>query len=127
MSAKKNMRGFSIINLLIVAIVIVFAITISVNLVPPYLHDYAIQDAMDDLAADPDLTQMSKAKMHDLFVRKLQVNYISNVSPDALVISKKGDNTYLSLKYEVRTHLIANIDAVLMFEHEVKVDKASKS
>ncbi|MBS0286141.1 MAG: DUF4845 domain-containing protein [Proteobacteria bacterium] len=123
----KKMRGVTVINLMIAAIVIVFTIAIAVNLVPPYMHNYAIKDALNELAANPDITQMSKTKLRDLFVRKLQVNYITNVSPDALVIVKKEGATYLSMKYEVRVHLIANIDAVILFDEEAKVGESAKS
>jgi hypothetical protein len=39
-----------------------------------------------------------------------------------LVLDKKDGKTTLSLKYEVRVHLIANIDAVLMFDEEAVVE-----
>jgi len=126
LNLKRNMRGVSVISLLIVAIVIVFAVTISVNLVPPYLQHYAVKGVLKDLATNPELAQMTKAKLRDLFIRKLQVNYITNVNPEALVIDKKADDTYLALKYEVRVHLISNIDAVFMFDDEVKVEKNAK-
>lgn len=126
-TSMHKMRGITMLSLLMAAIVIVFTIAIAVNLVPPYLHNAAIKDALAELAANPDVTQMSKAKLRDLFVRKLQVNYITNISPDALVINKKEGALYLSMKYEVRVHLIANIDAVIMFDEEAKVGESAKS
>ncbi|MBI2790864.1 MAG: DUF4845 domain-containing protein [Gammaproteobacteria bacterium] len=123
---KKSMRGVTVINMLVVAIVIVFAVVIAINLIPPYLHNFAVKDAIEELAKNPDAKNMTKAKIKDLLSRKLQVNYIKDVSPDALVLEKKDGKTILTLKYEVRVHLIGNIDAVLMFNEEAVVGESSQ-
>ncbi|MGD9591995.1 MAG: DUF4845 domain-containing protein [Candidatus Berkiella sp.] len=119
--SKHNMRGVTVLNLLVAAIVIVFAVTLAVRLVPPYLNSFAVRDAIKEMAADPNLTTYSKAKMKDMFTRKLQVNYIGNISPDSLVLEKKDGVPYLKMKYEVRLHLIGNMVAVLLFDEEEKV------
>ncbi len=122
-ASKKSMRGITVLNLLVIAIILVFAVVISMHLIPPYLHNFAIKDALEDLAQNPDLSTFTKAKVKDLLARKLQVNYISEISPEALVIDKKdGKVTSLGLKYETRVRLIGNIDAVVMFDERVKVE-----
>ncbi len=122
-ASKKSMRGFSVLGLLSIAIIVVFVVVISMHLIPPYLHNFAIKDALEDLAKNPDISTFSKAKIKDLLSRKMQVNYVSEISPDALVIDKKdGKVTSLGLKYESRVRLIGNIDAVVMFDEQVKVE-----
>ncbi len=123
----KQQRGITIVNLLVAAIVIVFSVLLSVRLVPPYLNNRAVKDAMNELAANPDIRNFTKAKMRDMIVRKFQVNYINTISPDALVLTKKGDNAYLKMKYEERVHLIGNIDAVVMFDEEVRIGGNTQS
>ncbi len=122
-ASMKSMRGITVLNLLVIAIIIVFAVVISMHLIPPYLHNFAIKDALEELAQNPDLSTFSKAKVKDLLARKLQVNYISDISPYSLMITKKDSKvTSLGLKYEVRVRLIGNIDAVVMFDEQVKVE-----
>lgn len=119
--SKHSMQGVTVLNLLIAAIIIVFAVTIAIRLVPPYLNSFAVRDAIKEMALDPNLPTYTKAKMKDMFTRKLQVNYITNVAPETLVLTKKDNSSYLTMKYEVRVHLIGNMDAVLMFDEEEKV------
>ncbi len=119
--SKHGMRGVTVLNLLVAAIIIIFGVTLAIRLVPPYLNSFAVRDAIKELAANPELPGYSKAKLKDMFTRKLQVNFISNVTPEALVLVKKGNEAYLTMKYEVRVHLIGNMDAVIMFNEEEKV------
>ncbi|MBS0289886.1 MAG: DUF4845 domain-containing protein [Proteobacteria bacterium] len=122
-----SMRGFSILSLIIIALLVIICTIITIRLVPPYMHYFAVKDAMEQMAADPNVAQMSPLKLKDTFSRKLEVNYITSVSPEALVIEKQNNKPEaLTIKYEERVHLIANIDAVLTFENEVKFSEKTK-
>ncbi|MBN9287096.1 MAG: hypothetical protein BGO43_11980 [Gammaproteobacteria bacterium 39-13] len=118
----KSMRGITVLGMLITVVLLVFVVVLGINLAPPYIHHFAVQDAMESLAKDPELKSMSKAKLRDMFLRKLQVNYITNIPADKLEVTKKDGKTALTLNYEVRVHLVANIDAVIKFNEEALVE-----
>lgn len=118
----KSMRGITFLGMLVAVVILVLVVVLGINLVPPYIHHFAVKDAMESLAKDPEIKGMSKAKLRDLFLRKLQVNYITNVPADKLEVIKKDGKTALAINYEVRVHLIANMDAVIKFNEEALVE-----
>lgn len=119
----RKQRGVTLLGMLTAVIILVFVAVLIINLAPPYIHHFAVKDALKSLAEDPEIKNMSsKAKLRDTFLRKLQVNYVTNIPADKLEITKKDGKTFLTIDYEVRVPLIANIDAMIKFNDEAVVE-----
>lgn len=118
MKPINHMRGATLITILVMALLVIFACVIVIRLVPPYLSNYGVQDALKELAATPDADHFSVPKLKDSLSRKLQASYVKGVTADNLEIIKVDKQVTLKMKYESRVHLLGNIDAVLMFDNE---------
>lgn len=118
----KSMQGMTVLGMLFTAFLVIIVVVLAINLIPPYLHFYAIKESMETMAKDPETPKMSKAKLRDTFIRKLQVNDIKDVAPEALTIEKKDNKNFLMINYEVRTHLVGNIDAIIKFNEQVMIE-----
>ena len=118
----KSMKGVTVLGMLFSALVVIFVVIIGMNLAPPYLSHYKVQESLKALAKDPNVREMSKPKIKDYLARKFQVNSVRNVSANDLEIEKKDGKTYLNLRYEVRVHMVGNVDAVLKFEDQAMVE-----
>ncbi|HRE33000.1 MAG TPA: DUF4845 domain-containing protein, partial [Candidatus Berkiella sp.] len=103
------------LGMLIAIVIVCFAVMLLIDVVPPYMQHSAIQEALKDIAKDPNTQQMSKAKLRDKLERRLQVESINYIQGDNLDVEKKDGKTYLSLKYERRIPVIANVDFVFKF------------
>ncbi|MCS5711084.1 DUF4845 domain-containing protein [Candidatus Berkiella aquae] len=119
--SKKN-KGISILGMLITIVIICFGVMLLIDVVPPYMQHSAIQEALKDIAKDANASQMSKAKLRDKLERRLQVESINYVHGDNLEVEKKEGKTYLSLKYERRIPVVANVDFVFKFNDQVVVE-----
>lgn len=119
----RKIKGITITSFLFVLIVIGFAVKLAIPIAPVYFDHYTINNAMKALAKEPDVAKMSKAKVRDLFQRKLQVNNVKNVGPDDLQFEKVDGEPFLILSYEVRKHVIGNIDAVMVFKEQVSMSE----
>jgi hypothetical protein len=52
----------------------------------------------------------------------MDVNDVKGIDPRAFTVQRSGDDSYdVSVAYERREHLFLNLDAVLTFEHAVRV------
>ncbi len=118
----KSMQGMTVLGMLFTAFMIIVVVILAIDFVPPFLNHYAIKESMESLAKDPEINKWGKAKLRDMFIRKLQVNDIRNVPPELLVIEEKDKKHYLTINYEVRTHVVANIDAVIKFNEQVMIE-----
>lgn len=114
----KSMRGATVLGILTVALVIIFVMVIAIQLVPPYLQHYELKSIVADLVKEPNVKDMSNAQIKEILSRRFQMNNIKNVPLNALIIEKKEGNLNLYLDYEVRVHVIGNLDAMIKFNHE---------
>lgn len=115
------MKGMSVLGILFVAIVLVFAVLILMRLVPPYIDFSEVKDSVEILAKDSKAANMSKPQIREMFSRRLHVNNINNIDPSKLEIVNDKGKRILSITYETRVHVIANIDAVLTFQTQATV------
>lgn len=118
----EKQKGVTVLQILFYGIFIALGVVISVNLVPPYLEHMSVKGALNDLSKQTEIKNQSPRKIQDFLLRRFQVNDVRNVKATDLEIDKRDGKMSLSLSYEVRVHLIGNIDAVLVFDDKVEVE-----
>lgn len=113
---KRNQSGITLIGfILVLAMVGVFAY-MGMKLLPMYSEYYSVKQALQGLAGEPGITTKDPAKVKDLFFRRLYISYAENVKPQHVKIERKGSSYLMTVKYEIRRPLIANLDVVGRFE-----------
>ena len=118
----KHQKGMSFIQILFFACILIFVGTLGFTLAPPYLEHLTIKKSLQDLAKQPDIKTQSTGKIRDLLLRRFQVNNIKNVKATDLDVDKRDGKIYLSMDYEVRVHVMFNVDAVVKFNEVVLVE-----
>lgn len=93
-------------------------LTVFFKLLPIYIQDYEIKAAFDKVAHHADIKDQMPEQIRDSFGKYLRVNSINDVSADKLMIQEKDNKRILSLNYEVRKNLVANIDLVVFFDYQ---------
>lgn len=117
-----NQRGMSVLGMMVTIFIIIFAVLLVIKALPPYMQAYAVREALNDIAKEPNATQMGKGKIKDKLERRLQVDGINAAITDNLVIDKQDGKVLIVLKYEKRVAVIGNIDFVFKFDEQVKVE-----
>lgn len=118
--------GMGVAGIGIVTLMTVLFFTIFLKLVPAYLEHYSVKVSLESLADDPVLTEHnskpSKRKILSYFRRRLDVNDVESINFAKDVKIKSVDRGYkLVVKYDYRTHMMGNIDAIVYFTDEVVV------
>ena len=115
---KRTQRGMTLIGFLIVlAVVGVFAY-MGMKLIPMYSEYYAVKQALQGLATEPEIASKDPSKIRDLFFRRLYISYAENIKAEHVKLERKDAGYVMKVKYEVRKPLIANLDVVGRFEAE---------
>ncbi|MFW5825041.1 MAG: DUF4845 domain-containing protein [Marinobacter sp.] len=117
MKQPSHQRGASTLGILVAVLFFGSLLTLVIKLGPVYLDDYTVQGALEGLDGEEGLSDMTPADVRRLVTRRLSVNNIDGFSAKDIKIEKDGDTVILSLDYEVRTHVVSNVDAVISFSH----------
>lgn len=115
---KRTQGGMSLIGFIVVLGVVGVFLYVGMKLIPMYSEYFAVKKALSGLANEPGITTQEPARIRDLLFRRLEVSYSENVKPENVKIVRKDSGYLMTVKYEVRRPLIANLDVVGRFDAE---------
>lgn len=115
---KRTQRGMTLIGfILVLGVVGVFAY-MGMKLIPMYSEYYGVKQALSGLASEPEIATKDPAKIKDLFFRRLYISYAENIKAEHVKLVRKDAGYVMTVNYEVRKPLIANLDVVGRFTAE---------
>ena len=123
---KRTQRGMTLIGFVIVLGVVGLFAYVGMKLVPMYSEYYAVKQALAGLKAEPGIANKDPAKIEDLFFRRLYISYAENVKPANVTIERADRGWLMTVQYEVRKPLIANLDVVGKFNTSEELTNASR-
>ncbi len=110
-----HQRGASMVGWLVGAVALVSIITLLLRLGPHYLDFRTLQAVMDGLPADQ-VHEMDFRSVRELLQKRFLINNIrSKKVRDIVSFERTKKDTQVNISYEVREHIVFNIDAVLTF------------
>ena len=113
---KRTQGGMTLIGFVIVLAVVGVFIYMGMKVIPMYSEYYAVKQALQGLAGEPGIADQSPAKIKDLFFRRLYISYADTVKSEHVKVVRKDAGYVMTVKYEVRKPLIANLDVVGKFD-----------
>lgn len=121
MTRMYSQRGATLISMLALAVMLGTLVTMGLRLLPAYLEYRSVRSVLLNIAGDSSLRE---APIRDVRVRLdnlFNTNQIKALRASEVKVTRDRGKLELDGRYEVRTHLIANIDAVVRFEDLVFV------
>ncbi|HEY5804399.1 MAG TPA: DUF4845 domain-containing protein [Lysobacter sp.] len=122
---KRTQSGMTLIGFVIALAVAGVFIYMGMKLVPMYSEYYAVKEALRELSKESGIAQKDPGSIKDLFFRRLYISYAENVKPENVKIARKDSGYTMSVDYEVRRPLIANIDVVGHFTAEQLLSRSA--
>ncbi len=124
MNLPASQRGMSIWSMLLIASMVVTSFLAGMRIVPIYLSNMAVQSSLQGLAADPEAATMSKSQLRNRLMRRLEVDDMDDViDAKQIKLQRVEGGTLISVDYENRIPLVANIDLVGKFAESAVVPK----
>ncbi len=115
---NRKQQGFTLTSFLAILVVVGSLLFVGMKILPMYQEFYAVKAAMKGVADEPGSANMNRAKVMDLFFRRLDMSYSNNVKPANVKIERSPGGLKMKVYYEVRKPMIGNIDVVGRFEAE---------
>lgn len=117
MKYSHRQRGASTLGILVAVLFFGSLLTLLIKLGPAYLDDYTVQEALTGLDGEEGLSRMTPADVRRLITKRLSVNNVSGFNAKDIQVEKNEEMVTITLDYEVRTHVMSNVDAVISFSH----------
>lgn len=116
MRAPARQRGLSLVGLIVVSILLVFAALVGMKTVPALLEYAAIKRAV----AQAVQRGTTATEIRSAFEQVAAVEDISSIRGKDLEIGKQGDRTVVAFRYERRIPLFGNVTLLLDFDGEAR-------
>ena len=120
---KRTQRGMTLIGFIIVLAVVGIFAYMGMKVIPMYSEYYSVNQAVNGLASEPGVAGLDVSKVRALFFRRLYVSYSENVKEGNVKLQRKGTSWLMTVDYEVRRPLIANLDVVGNFHVEKELKR----
>lgn len=115
---KQTQRGMTMLGFLITLCLVIFFAYVGMKVVPMYIEYYSVKKMLATISKNPEAASGSKEKIRDLFRRSLEIDYVKVVTPDMLKIESTDGGVKMTVDYERRENLMANLDVVGKFQAE---------
>jgi hypothetical protein len=115
---KRTQSGITLLGFIFVLGVAGLFIYVGMKVIPMYSEFYSVKQSMDGLAMEPGISTAAPDRIKSLFFRRLYVNYSDNVKPENVKIERGENGWHMTVSYEVRRPMIANLDVVGNFVAE---------
>lgn len=112
---RQQQRGITMIGMLFVGIIIVFAALLAMKLIPAYTEFLTIQKILKDMGSEIGSKGMSNTEIRERFDKRAEVDNIKTVKSSDLNISHAGGRTVVSVEYSFQTELIGNVSLLVDF------------
>ena len=109
---KRNQSGMTLIGFILILGMVGVFIYMGMKLIPMYSEYYAVKQALKEISQESDISQQDPSAIKDKFFKRLYISYAENVKPENVKIVRKDAGYTMTVDYEVRRPLIANIDVV---------------
>lgn len=121
MKIKATQTGMGMLpTLVVVGVVIVFA-TIAVKLMPIYVDYWTLTRVLSDVVEEERSDDPTPAGIRNALSNRFITNRIEAISLRDIKISSDKKGVVIDARYEKRTPIMFNIDAVVRFEEAVFV------
>ncbi|KAF1726757.1 DUF4845 domain-containing protein [Pseudoxanthomonas japonensis] len=115
---KRNQKGMTLLSFVVVLGLVGFAAYVAMRLFPMYQEYYAVKSSLKGLANEQGVADMDPARIKELFFRRLNMNYSTNIKPADVKIERMEGGWNMTVVYEVRRPLVGNLDVVGNFDAE---------
>jgi hypothetical protein len=118
---RRGHQGLTLIGFLMVLILLGIVAYLAMRLVPMYTEYFSVVNALKGVANEPGIESMDLDRIHNLLSRRFNISYIESIDHKDVKIVRDTNGMRLTVDYEVRKPVVANIDLIAHFQKTVNV------
>lgn len=123
MMVPRKQRGITALGLLLILMIFGFFVLLVIRLVPVYLEHMSVASSIKSLEQEVGIADKSPQEVRTLLTRRLEINSVDNFKYDLIKIKNEKGKLLVSLDYEVRVPILANVDAIVSFSEHTELGR----
>jgi len=120
-TANMRQAGISATGFIIILLIIGFFTMIALKLLPVYFENFKIKSVLESLKDESGISEKTNIQIGNIIAHRFIIENIDRVKSDQVKIRHDRTKVLIDLDYEVRNHLIGNVDLVASFEDRVEI------
>ena len=120
MQLINKQKGLTGISIMAIVVVIAFAALIFLKIMPVYFDAFKVGDVVSAMKDERGLGEKPNSEIASMILKRLDVNMVSDVNKDHILIEKTKDDVFIDVEYEVRKKMFGNLDVVISFKKSVE-------
>ena len=116
----RRQRGFSKLGLVFMLVVLVSGLTFALKVLPVYIDHNFVRGVAESLLESGRANSMTQAEVREEIAASMRVNNIRDFDLDSISTSRANGASIISIAYERRIPLVANIDVILSFDDQIQ-------
>jgi len=121
MKLQRSQSGFTFISLVFFIITVVFFANLIMKLAPAYLEYFNVSTSLSSLQDEQFSSSALESEIRGKLEKRLNINDVKHVKSNNISIQDLEGKAVASIDYEVRTNILANIDAIVHFSKSVEI------
>ena len=114
-------KGLTLISWLVVIAFVGFNGLMALNVAPVYMTDSSIKSMMANLELDSNVRGMDARKLKETVIKRLKINNVYDIKKENITVAKGRGVYVVTIEYEPRGRLVGNLDYIVSFKHEARV------
>lgn len=116
LKSLREQAGVSKFGMLMMFILVVAFLTFGLKVVPLYVDHNLITGVAEGLIENGEADNMTITDIRQRVSNTLRINNITNFDLSAITLRKENDQAIITIAYERRVELAANLDVVAKFD-----------
>lgn len=117
----KSQRGVTLISLIMILGFIGFVALLILKIGPIYMDHSKVSGALAKLKEVPGIENQSDFQIRDGLRKQFGVNYVYDVKPEDVQITKSGGYLKVTIEYEVVKPIMGNLSVLVEFNDSFEV------
>ena len=111
----RKQAGVSKFGLLVTFVMIVAFLTFGLKVVPLYVDHNLITGVCEELIENGEAANMTTTDVRQRVSNTLRINNVTDFNLSSITVRKENDQAIITIAYERRVELVANLDVVAKF------------
>jgi len=94
---------------------------LGLKIIPIYLENYTVKELVRGLEDEPAITRKTPAEVKQIIMHRININGIYDLPRDKVKVKKSSGITRVSIDYNVRKNVFANIDLIVSFSEKIEL------
>ena len=120
MQSKNKQKGLTGISIMMILIAIAFSALIFLKIMPIYFDAFKVGDVVSAIKEERGLAEKSNNEIATMILKRLDVNMVSDVTKEDIIIERAKGTVFIDVEYEVRKPMFGNLDVIVSFKKSVE-------